>query len=121
MIKFIIYGNNKAAFIQKVNELNPIVRYSATIVEYKSKRSDEQRKWSRKYAAEWGKHVGYEADEAYQLLMYVHNPKFIVNKETGEEIRMPGHFSDLNTKEAAEVQEAILRHGESMGFFWDES
>ena len=42
MIKFIIYGDNKKQFIQKVNELDPTVRWQATIVEYKSKRSDIQ-------------------------------------------------------------------------------
>ena len=120
MIKFIIYGNNKEQFIKKVNELDPTVRWQAIVTEYKSKRSDEQRKWSRKYAAEWGKHVGYEADEAYQLLMFKFNAKFIIDNETGEEIRTCGHFSKLNTKQAADVQEAILRYGEQLGFFWDE-
>ena len=37
-----------SSFIQKVNELDPTVRWQATIVEYKSKRSDIQnnRYWS---------------------------------------------------------------------------
>ena len=120
MIKFIIYGDNKKQFIQKVNELDPTVRWQATITEYKSKRTNDQNKWLRAYAKAFGDNFGYEPDEAYDMLMYKHNPVFIVDKESGEEIRTCGHFSKLNTKQAAEVQEAILRYGEQLGFFWSE-
>ena len=120
MIKFIIYGDNKKQFIQKINELDPTVRWQATIVEYKSKTTYDQKKWLRAYAKSFGEHIGYEAYEAYELLMYKFNPVFIADNETGQEIKMPGHISGLKTKKAAEVQNAILRYGEQLGFFWDE-
>ena len=65
-------------------------------------------------------HIGYEADEAYTLLMYKCNPLFITDKATGEVIRMAGSFGKLNTKEAAEVQEAMIRFAAETGFYWDE-
>ena len=39
MIKFIIYGDNKKQFIQKIADLDPTVRWQATIVELKTNRS----------------------------------------------------------------------------------
>jgi hypothetical protein len=61
----------------------------------------------------------------YALLMYKFCPEYIKDPSSGEEIRKPGHFSKKqdgtprNTKEAAEVQDAVQRWAEELGFVWE--
>lgn len=120
MIKHIIYANNQASLIDKINRLDPTERYLCEIKPHKSQRSLAQNKWARAYAKDLGAHLGYEPDEMYEILMYKFNPVFITDKETGEQIRLAGHFSKLRTNEAAEVQDKIQRWSAGLGFFWDE-
>lgn len=114
-----VYYNNKEQLFAKINQLDPTRKWSVSVIEWKHKRSLQQNKWIRAYAADFGKHFGYDADFAYDLLMYKFNPVFKTDLD-GNEIRVGGHFSKLNTKEAAEVQEAILIYSHEHGFFWDE-
>jgi hypothetical protein len=111
---------NVATFARLYKELDPTKRHEITIKQYREQRSNQQNRWARKFAAEWGKSIGYEPDEAYDLLMYKCNPVFVKNPETGEQIRMPGHLSDLDTKEAAEVQDRMQRFCAGLGFYMDE-
>lgn len=121
MIKnFTITPQNLSVFIDNVKRLDPTRQWVGSVVEKKSKRSSQQRKWARKFASEFGKQIGYEPDEAYDILMFKCNPVFIIDPVTKEEIRMPGHFGDRDTKEGAEVQERMIRFGESVGFYWEE-
>jgi len=116
---FTITAHNRESFCAKVIALPLDTLYVANIIERKSKRSKDQQDWARKYARDFGKHFGYEADEAYQMLMWKHNPVFI-DDGAGNQIRLPGHFSKLDTAKAADVQDAMLRYGIDLGFFWDE-
>ena len=120
VIRFVIYGNNKPSLYKQIEALDPTIKHVAEIKPYKSKRSLEQNRWVRGYAKDLGQHLGYEADEMYELLMYKFNPLFIVDKETGEQIRMAGHFSSLKTDVAADVQDQIQRWGGNLGFYWNE-
>lgn len=120
MIKFTIYGSNHASLIKRIESLDPTEKFSCEIKPHKSQRTLAQNKWARAYAKDLGKHLGYEPDEMYELLMYKFNPVFLTDKETGEQIRMAGHFSKLKTDEAAEVQDKIIRWASELGFFWDE-
>ena len=119
MFEFTVYANNLPALVERLSKLDVTVKYKVTVSEWKAQRSLEQNKWIRKFATEFGKHLGYQHDEMYELLMYKFNPIFITDKETGEQIKMPGHFSKLKTNEAAEVQNQVLIWAESLGFFWD--
>ncbi len=69
---------------------------------------------------DFGKHFGYDADFAYDILMYKFNPVFKYDIE-GNELRLPGSFSKLNISDAAIVQDNMLRYGIDNGFYWDES
>ena len=117
MIKFIIYGNNKAAFIKKVNELNPNVRYSATIVEYKSKRSDEQNSRYWELLTEFGKHIGYTKDEMHDICRF----KFLRNSIDieGEKLPLLKTTTKLTTVEMVDYQDAIERWAESIGYYFE--
>jgi hypothetical protein len=119
MINYTINATNRDSFFEQVKKLDPTVLWQAKIVERKSQRSLQQNKWARKFAAEFGKHIGYEPDEAYDILMYKCNPVFKIDPVTKKEIRLAGHLSKCDTKEGAEVQERMIRFGESVGFYWD--
>jgi hypothetical protein len=114
-------AQNVKTFAELYKRLDITKRWRVEIKEHRSQRSNQQNRWARKFATEWGKSIGYEPDEAYDLLMYKCNPVFIKNPETGEQIRMPGHLSDLDTKEAAEVQDRMQRFCAGLGFYFDES
>jgi hypothetical protein len=120
MLDWTISADNRDGLFEKIRQLNPLVLWTCTIREKKSKRTLQQNKWARKFASEFGKHIGYEPDEAYDLLMYKCNPAFKIDPETGQEIRMAGHFSGLNTANAADVQESMIRFCAGLGFYFDE-
>jgi hypothetical protein len=114
---FTIGDHNREAFCMLVKALPTGHLYTGKVIEKKSARSLEQNNWMRKYARDFGAHFGYDADFAYDMLMYKFNPVFRIID--GDEIRMPGSFSKLDTKEAADVQDACMRYGIDNGFYWD--
>lgn len=118
-IEYCLYQRNTAPLYAQIERLDPTQRFKVTVTPWKSKRSLAQNKWVRGYAKDLGKHLGYEPDEMYEILMYKFNPLFITDKETSEVIRLPGHFSSLKTDAAAEVQNEIQRWASGLGFYWD--
>jgi hypothetical protein len=125
MIKnFHITPANRDNLFAKISALDPHKSWICNITEKKTKRSNQQNKWMRGFADAFGDHFGYTRDEAYDMLMYKFCPEFVIDPETGAEIRMPGHFSTKqdgtprNTKEAADIQEAVTIWGAQMGFVW---
>jgi hypothetical protein len=119
-INFILYGDNQQGLINKLNLVPPTEKHLVTVKPYKSQRSLEQNKWARKFASDLGKQIGYDPQEAYDILMYQCNPVYKTDPLTGNEIRLPGHLSDLKTDEAAEVQDRMIRFGQSIGFFFND-
>ena len=117
MIKFIIYGENKKQFIQKVNELDLTVRWQATIVEYKSKRSDIQnnRYWS--LMTEFGNFLGYTKDELHEICRYKFLRNFI--EIEGEQLPLLKTTTKLTTAEMADYQNEIERWGHEMGYYFE--
>ena len=111
------YSSNFENLILWLKRLDPTKVWEVSVREWKSKRSIEQNRWIRGYADKLGKHIGYEADEMYDILMYKFNPQFITIE--GEVVRIPGHFSQLKTNEAADVQDAVQRWGNELGFNWE--
>lgn len=111
--------SNLPYLFAKISALDLSLGYVISAKIRKSTRSIEQNNWARGYARDSSSYFGYTPDEMYDTLMYKHNPKFVIDKETGESIRMPGSFSKLNTADAAKVQEQIEIWGSSMGFYWD--
>jgi hypothetical protein len=120
MLDWTISADNRDGLFEKIRQLNPLVLWTCTIREKKSKRTLQQNKWARKFASEFGKHIGYEPDEAYDLLMYKCNPVFKTDPTTGNEIRLAGHFSKLDTADAANVQEVMIRFCAGLGFYFDD-
>jgi hypothetical protein len=125
MTPFIITANNRQQAIERITHLDPTQQWEMKISQRKSKRSLEQNSWMRGFASDLGKHLGYSPDDMYALLMYKFCPEYIKDPVTKEEIRKPGHFSKKqdgtprNTKEAADVQDAVQRWAEELGFVWE--
>lgn len=117
-------ASNRQFLIQKISQLDPMRIWVVNAVEAKSKRSNEQNRWIRGFAADFGKYLGYTPDEMYSLLMFKFCPEFICDPTTGTDTRMPGHFSKLQdgsprtTADAALIQEAIERWAAELGFIW---
>jgi hypothetical protein len=119
VFEFTLTATNRDQLYQKLSRLDPDVLWQVSVKERKSQRTLSQNDWARKFARDFGKHFGYDADFAYDMLMYKFNPIFKYDPE-GNEIRLGGSFSKLNTAEAAEVQEKMLRYGLDNGFYWNE-
>jgi hypothetical protein len=125
MTPFIITANNRQQAIEQIKRLDLTQQWEMCISPRKSKRSLEQNSWMRGFASDLGKHLGYSPDDMYDLLMYKFCPEYIRDPVTKEDIRKPGHFSKKqdgtprNTKEAADVQDAVQRWAEELGFVWE--
>ena len=117
MIKFIIYGDNKKQFIQKVNELDPTVRYSATIIQYKFKRTELQNSRYWELLTEFGKYLGYTKDEMHDICRY----KFLSNliEVEGEQLPLLKTTTKLTTAQMVDYQDAIERWGHDMGYYFE--
>lgn len=111
---------NEDYLVDRIRQLPRDILWEVKVKPYKKQRTLQQNKWVRKYAASAGAHFGYSPDEMYEILMYKHNPRFIIDKTTSEEIRTTGHFSDLDTAEAAAVQNQIELWGIEHGFVFSE-
>ena len=116
---FSLSPGNLPNLIAKLNQLDLSLGYVVTAKLRNSTRTIAQNNWARKYARDFGTHFGYDADFAYDMLMYKFNPIFKADPE-GNEIRIGGSFSKLNTAEAAIVQDNMLRYGVENGFVFDE-
>jgi anti-sigma factor RsiW len=119
MNKFTMSATNRSSLFETLSHLDVTRLWDVEWRERKSKRSLAQNDWARKYARDFGAHFGYDADFAYDMLMYKFNPVFKHDPE-GNEIRVPGSFSKLETAQAAEVQDMMLRYGLENGFYWNE-
>jgi hypothetical protein len=87
MIKnYHITPQNLSFLVQKMERLDPHKRWVCNVTEKKSRRSNEQNKWMRGFAADFGAHLGYSPDEAYELLMYKFCPEFITDPERRHEL-----------------------------------
>ena len=116
MIKFIIY-HNKPQFNKKVEELDNETKYLATIVEYKSKRSDIQnnRYWS--LMTEFGNFLGYSKDNLHEICRYKFLRNFI--EIEGEQLPLLKTTTKLTTAQMADYQNEIERWGHEMGFYFE--
>ena len=110
---------NLPNLIAKLNQLDLSLGYVVSAKVKKQTRTLAQNNWARKYARDFGAHFGYDADFAYDMLMYKFNPIFKADPE-GNEIRIGGSFSKLNTAEAALVQDSMLRYGVENGFVFND-
>jgi len=63
----------------------------------------------------FAEHCGYEFDEMKDALALKLLPKVVIDMDTGEERTVPGHTSELNTKEFNDLIERAQRLGAEMG------
>lgn len=115
---FNISQPNLPYLFSKIQDLDLSLGYVCNVTLKSHKRTLSQNDWVRKFARDFGNHFGYEADFAYDMLMFKFNPIFKTDPD-GNEIRIGGSFSKLNTAEAAIVQENILKYGVEHGFLWE--
>lgn len=86
------------------------------VMKIRPKRSDGQnRYWHGVVIPMFAEHCGYEVDEMKDVLALQLIPKTIVDMKTGEEHTVPGHTSELNTKEFNDLIERAQRLGAEMG------
>lgn len=116
--QFNISTSNLPYLFEKIKALDLSQGYVANVTIKSHKRTLNQNDWARKFARDFGNHFGYDADFAYDMLMFKFNPIFKTDPD-GNEIRIGGSFSKLNTTEAALVQEDMLKYGIEHGFFWE--
>lgn len=127
MKPFAITPANRQYLIAKIEALDPTKNWEAIIRERKTQRSLDQNRWMRGLAADFGAYLGYSPDDCYDLFMFKFCPEFVIDPQTGAEIRKPGHFSKKqdgtprSTKEAADVQEAVQKWAAELGFVWTEA
>lgn len=116
---------NRPYLVKQLEQLDPSTVWTVTAKPRKSTRTNEQNRWIRGLAKDFGAHLGYSPDEMYNLLMYKFCPEFITLPD-GRELRVPGHFSKKQdgtkrtAKEAADIQEAVMQWAAEHGFIWDE-
>ena len=126
MTTFIISAHNRDNAKAQIDKLDPTRLWVMQIDERKSKLTNEQIRWTRGFATDFGKHFGYDPDFAYDMLMLKCNPVFFIDPQTGEETRMPGHLTKKqdgtprNTAETAEIQDYIQRYASEVGFVWSD-
>ena len=84
----------------------------------REKRSNAQNKfWHGVVIPAFAEHCGYEFDEMKDALALELLPKEVVDVKTGEVRIVPGHTSELNTKEFNELIERAQRLGAEMGVY----
>jgi hypothetical protein len=117
-ITYIIYGNNQAGLINKLQSLDPTVKHEITIRVWKSKRSGEQNSRYWALLTGLGKHIGYEADEMHDIVRF----KFMRNaiEIEGEKLPLLKSTTKLTTADMAELQDKIERWGHNLGYFFEE-
>jgi len=117
MIKFILYGNNKANLYKQIDSLDTTIKHSVEIKPYKSKRSHEQnaRYWA--LVTGLGKHIGYTADETHDILRF----KFLRNaiEVNGESLPLLRTTTKLTTAEFTDYMDAVERFGHEIGYFFE--
>lgn len=118
-IDFHLTASNKLNLIEKINRLDPTINWTVTIRQKKTKRSLEQNSRYWKLITDFGKYLGYTADELHDLCRF----KFLRSKIEieGEPLPLLKSSTKLTTAEMAEFQENIERWGASMGFIFDDN
>lgn len=77
--------------------------------------SAANRYWHGVVIPMFAEHCGYEFGEMKDALALKLLPKVVIDMDTGEECTVPGHTSELNTKEFNELIERAQRLGAEMG------
>lgn len=91
---------------------------SVRIAKVRPRRSDGQNRfWHGVVIPLFAEKCGYEFDDMKDTLALELIPKTIVDIKTGEERVVPGHTSDLNTKEFNDLIERAQRLGASMDLY----
>lgn len=84
-------------------------------VERPSRSSQQNRFWHGIVVKAFAEHCGEEFDDMKDILALHLLPKEVTDMTTGEVIKVPGHTSDLNTKEFNDLIERAQRLGAEMG------
>lgn len=111
-------AGNYEFLLTRLNQLDPTVRYTVKVTEYKSQRSIDQnsRLWS--LYTDLGRYIGHSPDEVHQLMGY----KFLreLKSINGEQYENIKSTTKLKVDEMTEYMEAIERFGADIGFVWSE-
>lgn len=86
-------------------------------IERPRRSSAQNRFWHGTVVTLFAEHCGYEFDEMKDALALKLIPKEVVDMDTGEVRIVPGHTSDLNTKEFNDLIERAQRLGAEMNIY----
>lgn len=86
-------------------------------IERPKRSSSQNRYWHGVVVPLFAEHCGYEFDEMKDALALKLLPKEVVDMDSGEVRIVPGHTSDLNTKEFKELVERAQRLAAEMDIY----
>jgi hypothetical protein len=114
---FHITSSNKPNLIAKIQALDPHKQFVCNITEKKSKRSNDQNSRYWKLLTDFGRYLGYEAEEMHELARY----KFLFDEieVNGEWMPRLKSTTKLSTQDFTEYMDAIDRWAVSLGFVWE--
>jgi hypothetical protein len=118
MIKnFHITPSNRDNLFSKIIALDPHKQWVCNITEKKTKRSLDQNSRYWKLLTDFGRYLGYEAEEMHELARY----KFLFDEieVNGEWMPRLKSTTKLNTQDFTEYMDAIDRWAVSLGFVWE--
>lgn len=91
---------------------------TVTVKVQRQRRSNAQNRfWHGVVIPAFAEHCGYSFDEMKDALALRLLPKEIADVRTGEVITVPGHTSELNTKQFNELIERAQQLGAEMGIY----
>ena len=118
MIKnFHITQQNKPNLITKIESLDPHKSWVCNITEKKTKRSTDQNSRYWKLLTDFGRYLGYEAEEMHELCRYKFLREYV--EIDGMELAKLKSTTKLTTQEFTDYMDAIDRWAVGMGFMWD--
>lgn len=106
------------AFRQAMKRFPDGARVVIRVAVERQKRSNSQNRfWHGIVIPAFAEHCGYEFEEMKDALALKLLPKEITDMETGEVRIVPGHTSELNTKQFNELIERAQRLGAEMDIY----
>jgi hypothetical protein len=118
MLDWTISADNRDGLCEKIRQLSPLVLWTCTIREKKSKRTIDQNKRLWALYNYLGAELGLEADEVHQLMGF----KFLrYQKQVGDKAEeFIKSTTKLTTAEMVDYQESIERWALQGGFYFND-
>lgn len=114
---FHITPSNRKNLFDKIEQLDAHKSWICNVTEKKSKRSIDQNSRYWKFLTDFGRHLGYEAEELHELCRFKFLREYV--DIGGERLERLKSTTKLTTAEFSEYMDAIDRWAVSLGFVWE--